>query len=285
MNNTNKEKTAGRDSALPKTPSGPTLPGRPVAELRFHGNVENKKVKKVSDQQRNKKRRAESGLSDEDSGLHTYRKERINSPSGGIWSVPKGYARWLTVKQVGGDTPISEVSCFKVRSFLESIGVSGVYSVDRKTGSLDIHVRNAGDSACLLQCTTFCGLPVTVEPHISLNSSKGVVRSEEFRFVDAEEMESIPGVLKAEPILVHRGGKRVKSGTWILTFDTPVCPGHIDVCWLRVRVSTFVPKPLRCFKCQRFGHKGTKCKSKFDRCIQCGAPEKHENCQKDEKVQ
>ena len=126
----------------------------------------------------------------------TYMKERINSPSGGIWSVPKGYARWLTVKQVGGDTPISEVSCFKVRSFLESIGVSGVYSVDRKTGSLDIHVRNAGDSACLLQCTTFCGLPVTVEPHISLNSSKGVVRSEEFRFVDAEEMESISGVLK-----------------------------------------------------------------------------------------
>ena len=49
--------------------------------------------------------------------------------------------------------------------------------------------------------------------NISLNSSKGVVRSEEFRFVDAEEMESIPGVLKAEPILAHRGGRRIKSGT------------------------------------------------------------------------
>merc|ERR1711936_537410 len=36
-------------------------------------------------------------------------------------------------------------------------------------------------------------------------------------------------------------------------------------------------------KCQRFGHKGTKCKSKIDRCIQCGAPEKHENCQKTKK--
>merc|ERR1739842_36760 len=36
-------------------------------------------------------------------------------------------------------------------------------------------------------------------------------------------------------------------------------------------------------KCQRFGHKGTKCKSKIDRCIQCGAPEKHKNCQKTKK--
>ena len=90
MKSTIKEKTAGRDSALPKTPSGPTLPGRPVAELRFHGNVENNKEKKVSDQQKKyRKRRAESGLSDEDAGLHTYRKERINSPSGGIWSVPR----------------------------------------------------------------------------------------------------------------------------------------------------------------------------------------------------
>jgi len=53
MKSTIKEKTAGRDSALPKTPSGPTLPGRPVAELRFHGNVENNKEKKVSDQQKN----------------------------------------------------------------------------------------------------------------------------------------------------------------------------------------------------------------------------------------
>ena len=60
MNNTNKEKTAGRDSALPKPPSGSTLPGCPVAELRFHGSVENKKDK-VSDQKRkHKKRKAES---------------------------------------------------------------------------------------------------------------------------------------------------------------------------------------------------------------------------------
>ena len=48
-------------------------------------------------------------------------------------------------------------------------------------------------------------------------------------------------------------------------------------------VNPFIPRPLRCFKCQRFGHKGSKCKSKVDRCIQCGAPEKHENCQKEKK--
>ena len=76
-----KENNGGSGFRITKPPLRTTLPGCPVAELRFHGNVENKKDK-VSDQKRkhNKKRKAESGLSDEDSGLQTHRKERINSP-------------------------------------------------------------------------------------------------------------------------------------------------------------------------------------------------------------
>ena len=56
MNNTIKENNGGSGFRITKPPLRTTLPGCPVAELRFHGNVENKKVKKVSDQQRNKKR-------------------------------------------------------------------------------------------------------------------------------------------------------------------------------------------------------------------------------------
>ena len=164
-----------------------------------------------------------------------------------------------------------------------SLGITKVHSVVRKAGSLDIHVGSAEDSARLLRCTTFSDIPVTVEPHNTLNFSKGVVQSTEFKFVVAEEMVTISGVQKAEPILISKNGKKVKSGTWILTFNTPVCPEYIDLFWMRIRVNAFIPKPMRCFKCQRFGHKGAKCKSKTDRCIQCGAPEKHENCKKEKK--
>ena len=167
---------------------------------------------------------------------------------------------------------------FKIKKFLLSLGINSVHGLDRKVDSLDIHLENAEDSARLLRCTTFCDLAVTVEPHSTLNFSKGVVKSNEFRFVDADEMETIPGVKKAVPILAFRDGEKVKTGTWILTFDSLVCPEYINVCWLRVQVNAFIPKPLRCFKCQRFGHMGSKCKSKIDRCMQCAAPEKHTNC-------
>ena len=42
---------------------------------------------------------------------------------------------------------------------------------------------------------------MTVEPHRALNFNKGLVKCSEFWFVDANEMESIPGVKKAMPIL------------------------------------------------------------------------------------
>ena len=93
-----------------------------------------------------------------------------------------------------------------------------------KVGSLDIHLENAEDSVRLLRCTTFCNLTMNVAPHRTLNFSKGVVKSNEFQFVDAEEMESIPGVKKAVPILSFSDGAKMKTGTWILTFE------YIDVC-------------------------------------------------------
>ena len=84
----------------------------------------------------------------------------------------------------------------------------------------------------MLRCTTFCDHAVTVEPHSTLNFSKGVVKSSEFLFGDAAEIESLPGVEKAVPILSFRDGAKVKTGTWILTFDSRVSPEYINVCWL-----------------------------------------------------
>ena len=295
MNSTPTRYTAGRDSALPSPPSGEPAaaaaqPGLPVEKLRPHSSVgENKNEKNLTASQKKKKRKrnkknkeneSDSGDREDFPDLQSYKEQRTVSADNtdGFWKIPKGYAKWLSVVQTGGDNSISKLSMFKIKKFLLSLGINSVHGLDRKVDSLDIHLENAEDSARLLRCTTFCDLAVTVEPHSTLNFSKGVVKSNEFRFVDADEMETIPGVKKAVPILAFRDGEKVKTGTWILTFDSLVCPEYINVCWLRVQVNAFIPKPLRCFKCQRFGHMGSKCKSKIDRCMQCAAPEKHTNC-------
>ena len=62
------------------------------------------------------------------------------------------------------------------------------------------------------------------------------------------------------------GGKPL---TFIVTFKTPVIPKYITVGYLRVPVAVYIPNPLRCFKCQKFGHGKNVCRRR-ETCATCG---------------
>ena len=57
----------------------------------------------------------------------------------------------------------------------------------------------------------------------------------------------------------------------VLSFDSTSLPNKINIGWLRKDVRVFVPNPLRCFKCQRFGHGSSTCRQSA-RCQRCGQP-------------
>ena len=62
-------------------------------------------------------------------------------------------------------------------------------------------------------------------------------------------------------------GNRCNTGT--ITFGLPVLPPTVKCGFLQVRVDTYIPNPLRCFKCQRSGHHKTNCKRDLA-CARCG---------------
>ena len=70
----------------------------------------------------------------------------------------------------------------------------------------------------------------------------------------------------------------MRTGTGILTFNTPICPAKVEIYWLRLQVRAFNPKPMLCYKCQRFGHQTKYCRAKLETCVQCGAHDKLTNC-------
>ena len=115
-------------------------------------------------------------------------------------------------------------------------------------------------------------IPVDVSPHYSLNTKKGVIRCQDIR--DCADDEILDGlkdedVVKVERIMVFRDGQRKPTGTFILTFQTQVLPKYIKVGYYRVSVSQFIPNPIRCFKCQRYGHTKFHCR-KNEVCNKCG---------------
>jgi len=50
----------------------------------------------------------------------------------------------------------------------------------------------------------------------------------------------------------------------------------------RIKVDIYISNPLRCFKCQQFGHGQRNCRSIHPACSFCGANDhKHEDCKSD----
>ncbi|RUS85307.1 hypothetical protein EGW08_006954 [Elysia chlorotica] len=91
---------------------------------------------------------------------------------------------------------------------------------------------------------TFVNIPVTVKAHRSLNSSRGVVRSRDLETTSEEEMvEELDGVTHARRIFVRNP--------------------------LTLKFTPYIPRPMRCFKCHRFGHSQTTCR-RTAVCCRCG---------------
>ena len=66
----------------------------------------------------------------------------------------------------------------------------------------------------------------------------------------------------------------IPTNTLFLTFSSPELPKEITVGYLKVKVALFVPNPMRCFNCNKFGHTSQRCKVAV-KCMGCGK-DKHE---------
>ena len=63
-----------------------------------------------------------------------------------------------------------------------------------------------------------------------------------------------------------------ETGIYVLSFDMPTPPQHVKCAYVRLPVEEYTPNPMRCFKCQKYGHTTNKCNSQVA-CGRCGTNE------------
>ena len=120
--------------------------------------------------------------------------------------------------------------------------------------------------------TKFHTINVKIYPHKSLNISKGVVRSKELSLCTIEEIKKEmkkQGVTEVKRVTIKKGGKLIETNTYIMTFDQPKIPEKIKVGYTMERVEQFIPNPLRCYNCQKYGHHEDNCRGR-QVCGKCG---------------
>ena len=82
------------------------------------------------------------------------------------------------------------------------------------------------------------------------------------------------GVTGVNRVTLKKERKVIPTNTLFLTFGSPDLPKEIAVGYLKVKVALFVPNPMRCFNCNKFGHTSQRCKV-AEKCPGCGK-DKHE---------
>ena len=68
----------------------------------------------------------------------------------------------------------------------------------------------------------------------------------------------------------RENGSAVKSDTFVLSFSQNELPEKVRVTWRSIRLRPYIPNPVRCYRCQGYGHVASSC-GRTERCARCSA--------------
>ncbi|GFT39353.1 uncharacterized protein TNCV_2422611 [Trichonephila clavipes] len=171
---------------------------------------------------------------------------------------------------------MSRKSPFAIFKALQAIGEPKSVKKMRSSDLL-VETKSAIQSKSYLSTKHFLDSILTVTPHRSLNFSRGVISEPDLLTTpDAEILDgfSDQGVIQVRRITIKKDATVIPTKHMILTFNNPNLPATVKAGYLNCKIRPYVPNPLRCFKCQRFGHSQTACRGQLtcSRCATVGHP-------------
>lgn len=173
----------------------------------------------------------------------------------------ENFARFLVIESKE-DKPITSLSPFVIEKQIESLIGTPKNVKKLKNGTLLIETNRKTQTENLLKTEKFFNMKVTVTEHKTLNTCKGIIRD---RMLKKESEESITEYLKQQGVTackrfkVKKDGHLIDTNTLLLTFNTTSLPKSLKIFYRIIPVEVYVPNPLRCFNCQRFGHHENDC--------------------------
>ncbi|GBO20251.1 hypothetical protein AVEN_87401-1 [Araneus ventricosus] len=179
------------------------------------------------------------------------------------------HVRFLIISTPNNE--LSKISPFAIEKALKGIGGCPKTVKRLKSGDLLIETLSATQTKSFLLAEKFLDHPVSVTVHRGLNSSRGVVSENELvGSSDTEILEGLSsqGVIGVRRINIKRDGKLIPTKHVILTFNSTKLPATIKAGFLSCPVKPYIPNPIRCFNCQRFGHSKAVCRGRLT-CSKC----------------
>ncbi|GFV09632.1 uncharacterized protein TNCV_2937431 [Trichonephila clavipes] len=155
------------------------------------------------------------------------------------------------------------------------LGIGGEQKSIKRLSSGDLLIETISNlqTKSFLLAKTFLNSPVNVSPHKTLNSCRGVISEPDLLSTpESEILEgfSDQGVIQVRRITIKKDSNIIPTKHLILTFNSPKLRTTVKAGYLNCKIRAYIPNPLRCFKCQRFGHSQIACRGQLT-CSRCAS--------------
>ena len=186
-----------------------------------------------------------------------------------------------TVFIKGRNTDITKVNPRKARKEICDV-IGGGFSITQSRDSLRLICSRMEQKENVMRIKTILDHDVIITEPYNLtraktrnNVNRGIIFGVQDDITDEEMTEELG--LKAEMIIKKIAGRQIRTAQMILHFDGDL-PPYVRFEWKRYRVSQYIPEPVRCYKCQKFGHKAPSCHAKKAKCTICSGPHEVLQC-------
>ena len=195
-----------------------------------------------------------------------------------IFKSQENFARYLIIKSKNKDKPITSLSPFVIEKQIEAT-IGTAKSVKKlKNETLLVETVRKQQTENLMKMKHFFAIPVEVSEHATLNSSKGIIRDRTTKHETEENIRDYlqdQGVTHVKRFTIRRNNEVVPTNTLLLTFNAVEPPKSVKksvkIFYQIIPVEMYVPNPLRCFNCQKFGHHESNCPAEQGSvCERCG---------------
>ena len=191
-----------------------------------------------------------------------------------IFRTQENFAKFLIMESKNNENPITSLSPFVIEKQIEAL-IGTPKSVKKmRNQTLLVETTRKIQTEQLLKCKTFFNLSIEVSEHKTLNSSKGIIRDKALKGESEENIKDNlqdQGVTAVKRFKIRKGHDLVSTNTLLLTFNSVVPPKSLKIFYRIIPVEVYIPNPLRCFNCQRFGHHENNCPVDLGSiCERCG---------------
>ena len=184
------------------------------------------------------------------------------------------YKKYLVIKHQDPQQKITDINPIEIDNGLtRRLGKPHRCKVTRlRSGLLLVEVDRKQLYDKLMQTSKLNGIPIKVEEHSTLNTSKGVIFCDSVRDMnDSQLLDYLEpqGVKEVYRIRKRKGDRSDPTDLFIITFNKPILPTNIKIGYLNIKVNMYIPNPRQCFKCQGYGHGKNVCRNEMV-CAKCG---------------